>query len=65
MKYSHIRMLLVLTLMFTWLGFRSVPASAAGSCKNVACEGLFAAAMGCGGSTSYTAGNVKILPDSF
>lgn len=60
MKYSHIRILLVLTLMFTWFGFRSSPASAAGSCKNVTCEDKFASTMGCPG---YTSGSVKILYD--
>lgn len=60
MKYSHIRILLALTIVFAWLGFRSVPTSAAGSCKNVTCEGLFPDVMGCPVSTS---GSVKILPD--
>jgi hypothetical protein len=60
MKYSNIRMLLILTLMFTWFGFRSVPASAAGSCKNTTCDGKFASTMRCPG---YTSGSVKILSD--
>lgn len=60
MKYAHIRILLVLTLMFTWFGFHSSPASAAGTCKNLTCEGKFASTMGCPG---YTSGNVKILLD--
>jgi hypothetical protein len=60
MKYSHIRILLVLTLIFTGLSIKSGPASAAGLCKNVTCEDKFASSMQC---PAYTSGNVKILPD--
>jgi hypothetical protein len=60
MKYSHMRILLVLTLIFTWFGFHSAPASAAGNCKNVTCEDKFASTMACPG---YTSGSVKVLSD--
>lgn len=60
MKYRYIRMLIALTLMFTWLGFSSSPASAAGLCKNTACEGLNPATMQCPATIS---GVFKYLPD--
>jgi hypothetical protein len=60
MKYSHIRILLVLTLIFTWLGARSAPVSASGGCSGEGCEGLDAGTMGC---PAYTSGNVKVLSD--
>lgn len=60
MKYPHIRMLLVLILMFSWFGYRSSQVFAAGKCKNVTCEDKFASTMAC---PAYTAGSVKILPD--
>jgi hypothetical protein len=60
MKYPHVRILLILSLVFAWLGFRSSPVFAAGNCKNTTCEDLFASSMGCPG---YTAGAVKILSD--
>lgn len=60
MQYRYIRILIALTLIFTWLGIRSMPVSAAGLCKNVACEGLNPATMGC---TAVRAGNLKYLPD--
>ena len=59
-EYSHVRILIALILMFTWLGLSSNTTSAAGNCKNVTCEGLFPDAMGCPATTS---GSVKILPD--
>ena len=60
MKYRYVRILIALTLMFTWLGFRSSPASAAGLCKNTTCEGLNPATMQCPATRS---GAVKVLPD--
>lgn len=60
MKHRVGRMLLVLTLLFTFLGFRAYSAQAAGSCKNVTCEGLNPATMGCPASRS---GSLKYLPD--
>jgi hypothetical protein len=60
MKYRCVRILIVLTLMFTWLGFRSAPAFAAGGCKNVTCEGLNPNTMGC---PAIGAGSVKYLSD--
>ncbi len=60
MKYSLIRMLLVLTLIFTWLGIRSAPVSAAGGCSGETCRGLDPGTMGC---PAARAGNLKILPD--
>lgn len=60
MKYRYVSILIVLTLVFTWLGFRSTPAFAAGSCKNVTCEGLNPSTMGC---PAIRAGNVKYLSD--
>lgn len=60
MQYRYIRILIALTLIFTWLGIRSIPASAAGLCKNVTCEGLNPVTMGCPATGS---GAVKVLPD--
>jgi hypothetical protein len=60
MKHRYVRILIALTLMFTWLGFRSIPASAAGLCKNTGCEGLNPATMQCPATRS---GSVKVLPD--
>lgn len=60
MKYPHIRVLLVLTLIFTWFGYRSSQVFAAGNCKNVTCEDKFANTMAC---PAYTSGSVKVLPD--
>lgn len=60
MKFRLINVLLVLTLAFTWLGFRANSAIAAGNCKNVTCEGLNPFTMNC---PAVTAGTVKVLPD--
>lgn len=60
MRYRYARVLIALTLIFTWLGVRSTPAFAAGSCKNVTCEGLNPNTMGCPATRS---GSVKVLPD--
>lgn len=60
MEYRFARILIALTLIFTWLGSRSTPASAAGLCQNVTCEGLNPNTMGCPASIS---GAAKVLPD--
>jgi len=60
MKYRYVRILVILTLIFTWLGFRSSQTFAAGGCSGAACEGLDPGTMGC---PATTAGTVKILPD--
>jgi hypothetical protein len=60
MKIRYIWMLLILTLLFTWLGVRTDSVFATGGCKNTTCEGYYASTMGCPG---YTAGSVKVLPD--
>jgi hypothetical protein len=60
MQHRVVRVLIVLTLIFTGLGIYSLPASAAGLCKNISCEGLNPATMGCPGIRS---GSLKILPD--
>jgi len=39
MKYRYVRILIALTLMFTWLGFRSGPVYAL-TCYGANCEGL-------------------------
>lgn len=62
MNSRIIRILLVLTLLFTWLGLGSNPAHAAGSCKNVTCEDLNPYTMGCPASRS---GSLKYLPDGY
>lgn len=61
MRYKIIRILLGLTLLFTWLGFQPTPAYAA-SCYNVTCEGLNPNTMGCGADAT-TAGSRKYLSD--
>lgn len=60
MKYRYVRVLIVLTLMFTWLGFRSSQTSAAGGCSGATCEGLDPGTMGC---PATRAGTLKIMPD--
>lgn len=61
MKKRIIRILLGLSLIFTWLGFQPTPAYAA-SCYNTTCEGLNPNTMGCG-TDATTAGSRKILSD--
>lgn len=63
MRYFHVRILVFLSVIFLGFAFLSTPPSpvhAAGNCKNVTCEGLYASTMGC---PAYTAGAVKVLPD--
>ena len=60
MKIRYIRLLLAITILFAWLGFRSGPALAAGNCKNQSCFGKNPNTMGC---PAYTNGGVKFLPD--
>lgn len=62
MKHRLIKMLLILTLLFTWMGLRPNPASAAGGCKNTTCEGYNPYTMGC---PATTAGTRKYLPDGY
>lgn len=61
MKYRYVRILIALTLMFTWLGFRSSPAFAAG-CRGATCNGLNPATMGC---PAVRSGSLKFLPDGY
>ena len=60
MNRSYVRMLLILTLIFTGLGIRSAPAAAAGLCSGSSCLGLNPATMQC---PATRAGTLKILPD--
>lgn len=60
MKLRYIRILLILTLVFTGLGLRPNSVSAAGLCQNLTCEDLNPFTMQCPATTS---GSVKILPD--
>lgn len=61
MKHRIVTVLLALTLVFTWLGFHSMPVYAA-SCLNVTCEGLNPSTMGCA-TDAVTSGSVKVLSD--
>ena len=60
MKNSYIRILLVLTLIFIWLGTKSTSVLAAGDCNGTSCNGLDPAAKHC---PAVTSGAIKILPD--
>ena len=60
MKFRIVRMLLALTFVFTWLGYRSTTAYAL--CFNTSCEGLNPATLGCG-ADGVTSGSVKVLSD--
>lgn len=60
MKFRYVRILLALTLVFTWLGFRSNSVLAAGLCKNITCENLNPSTMQC---PAIRSGSLKILPD--
>jgi hypothetical protein len=61
MKERFVRVMVIMTLMFTWLGFNTSTASAVG-CSGLNCKGLDPYTMGCSASTS---GTVKILPDGY
>lgn len=60
MQHSFARVLIVLTLVFAWLGFHAGQSLAAGGCSGAACAGLDPGTMGC---PATIAGTVKILPD--
>lgn len=60
MNRSYVRMLLILTLIFTGLGIRSTAAAAAGLCSGSSCLGKNPATMQC---PATRAGNLKLLPD--
>ncbi len=53
MKVRYVRILIVLTLMFTWLGFHSNAVQAAG-CSGLGCQGQDPGGMGCSASTAGT-----------
>jgi|CXWL01.1.fsa_nt_gi hypothetical protein len=61
MKYRYARILIALTLMFTWLGFRTSSAFATGGCSGLNCQGLDPGTMGC---PAVRAGILKLLPDT-
>jgi hypothetical protein len=61
MKARIVRTLLVLTLVFTWLGFHARPAYAVG-CHGSGCTGLNPSTMGCG-TDAVRSGSRKILND--
>lgn len=61
MNSRIIRMLLVLTLVFTWLAIKSTPAQAA-SCFQTSCEDQNPSTMGCG-TDAVTSGTRKYLSD--
>ncbi|MBI2757584.1 MAG: DUF2690 domain-containing protein [Chloroflexi bacterium] len=61
MKNRIVRVLLVLTFVFTWLGFHSNPVQAAG-CSGSACTGKDPSAMGCSAST---AGALAYISDNY
>lgn len=54
------RALIVLTLMFSWLGYQASPAYAL--CSGSGCDGLNPNTLGCG-ADAVTSGSVKILSD--
>lgn len=58
MNHSFVRVLIVLTLVFTGLGFHAGRSLAAGGCSGAACEGLDPATMGC---PAVRVGTLKIL----
>lgn len=60
MKSRALRILIILTLTFTWLGYRATPAYAL--CSGSGCNGLNPNTMGCG-ADAVTSGSVKILSD--
>lgn len=60
MKSRALRILIVLTLTFAWLGYRATPAYAL--CSGAGCNGLNPSTMGCG-ADAVTSGSVKILSD--
>lgn len=58
MKHNFARVLIILTLVFTWLGFHTGQSLAAGGCSGASCEGLDPGTMGC---PAVRAGSLKIL----
>jgi hypothetical protein len=57
MKYRYVRILIALTLVFTWLGFHSNPVQAAG-CSGSTCQGKDPGTMGCSASTAGTVAGI-------
>ena len=60
MKHNFARVLIVLTLVFTWLGLHTGQSLAAQYCSGASCEGLDPGVLHCSATTS---GTIKILPD--